>query len=293
MSPKVIVITGGTGGIGYQEALALATADDKAHTIVVTGRSQGSAATAVASLQEASGNAKIHYALADLSLQTGVQALAKDLLQRFPVIDELINNAGNLSTGEFETTAEGVDKNIAVNVIAPLLLTRALVPALKAATPTGKVQITSGGAGLSLNVQDMEGKTKGIGIGAYDHSKRVMEVMTIALSKEMEKHGIVVNVVGGALPGATSMTSVIGFWDLPWFMKPFYPLFSLFMHRDDKGKSAKQCAAPAVWAALAKAEDLGTGKSYLAAPKEGKFSKDQTSEENQATVMKYLTSKLI
>ena len=97
---KVIIITGGTGGIGCQAALALASKPEK-HTVVVTGRSQGSGEKAVASLKEATGNSNIEYAVADLSVQKNVTALGNDLLQRFPKTDELINNAGNLSTGHW------------------------------------------------------------------------------------------------------------------------------------------------------------------------------------------------
>ena len=59
-----------------------------------------------------------------------------------------------LATGEKEQTPDGVEKNFAVNVIAPLILIRALVPALKAA---GRVQITSGGMPFdTLQVDDLE-----------------------------------------------------------------------------------------------------------------------------------------
>lgn len=289
---KVIVITGGTGGIGYQEALTLA--QENQNTIVVTGRSKESAEKAVASIKEASGNDNIHYALADMSLQPAVKALAKDLLERFPKIDELINNAGNLDTAEKQTTSEGIDKNTAVNVIAPLLLTRLLVPALKAATPTGKVQITSGGTPFdTMDVNDLEGAKLGFGITSYSHSKRVMEAMAIALSEELKEEGISVNVVGGALPGATSMTSVMTMKDLPWMMKPMYPIFKMMMHKDDKGQSAKQCAEPVILAAKVTSDELGTGKSYLAYPKEGKFKKEVALKKNQEAVMQFVESKLV
>jgi NAD(P)-dependent dehydrogenase (short-subunit alcohol dehydrogenase family) len=288
---KVIVITGGTGGIGYQEALALA---QEKHTIVVTGRSKESAEKAVASIKEASGNDDIHYALADMSLQPAVKALAKDLLERFPKIDELINNAGNLDTTEKQITSEGIDKNTAVNVIAPLLLTRLLVPALKAATPTGKVQITSGGFPYdTMNVNDLDGSKVGVGIPAYSHSKRVMEAMAIALSEELKEEGISVNVVGGALPGATSMTSDVKMKDLPCMLRPMYCIFKMIMHKDDNGKSAKQCAKPAILATKATSDELGTGKSYLGYPTEGKFKKEVALKKNQDAVMQFVESKLV
>jgi NAD(P)-dependent dehydrogenase (short-subunit alcohol dehydrogenase family) len=55
-----------------------------------------------------------------MSVHSQVVALAKDLLSRSPKIDELVNNAGNLCTGEPEMASDGVDKNVAVNFVAPL-----------------------------------------------------------------------------------------------------------------------------------------------------------------------------
>eukprot|EP00979_Chaetoceros_neogracilis_P011783 scaffold2974_cov288-Chaetoceros_neogracile.AAC.1 len=293
MAPKTIIITGGTGGIGYQIALALASLPGEQHTIVVTGRNPSSAEIAIATIKEKSKNPNIEFATADLAVQQDVKSLGKELLGRFPKIDELIHNAGNLTIGEKKTTADGIDENVAVNVLAPIILTRMLVPALKAATPTGKVQITSGGLPFdTLSVQNLEGEHLKGGIPSYSHSKRVMEAMTIALSRELESAGIVCNVVGGALPGATGMTRVIAFKDVPFIMKLFYPCVKAFFRRDDGGKSAKDCAGPPIWAAMATKEKLGTGKNYLSGPKEGTFKKEVLDVKNQDIVMEFVASKI-
>jgi NAD(P)-dependent dehydrogenase (short-subunit alcohol dehydrogenase family) len=258
----------------------------------VTGRSQGSAERAVASLKEESKNPNIHYALADMSVQSQVVALAKDLLCRFPKIDELVNNAGNLSTGEPEMTSDGVGKNVAVNIVAPLILSRSLIPALKAATPTGKVQITSGGLPIdTIDMDDLDG-SKLKGLPAYSHSKRVMEAMAIALSKELEADGIVVNVVGGGLGAASAMTKAMGFEDLPWYMKIMYPLVRMIF-AEDGGKGAKKAAQPVIWATSTTAEELGTGKHLLAAPEEGKFKPEVLDKGNQEKVLKFIESKIV
>jgi NAD(P)-dependent dehydrogenase (short-subunit alcohol dehydrogenase family) len=240
---KTVVITGGTGGIGYQCALQLAT---DGHTVIITGRSESTGNVAVKKLKEASMNEKVHLAIGDLSLQAGVKTCAESILSRFSVIDELINNAGNLTVGAVpEYTSEGVEKNVAVNVIAPLLLSRLLVPALSGASPKGKIQIVSGGLPIdTVNVADIEGLKKGVGIASYSHSKRVMESMAISLAAELKDAGICVNVVGGGLPGATAMTADVGCMDLPCFVRCCYPCFKMVMHKDDKGKSAKSCAQP-------------------------------------------------
>ena len=89
------------------------------------------------------------------------------------------------------------------------------------------------------------------------------------------------------------MTKAMAFKDLPWFMKPFYPLFKWYMGRDDGGSSAKSCAAPSVKAALATSETLGTGNSYLSYPSKDKFKREVADTSNQELVMQYIAKKLI
>ena len=237
---KVVVITGGTGGIGYQAALAIAKAN-LANTVVITGRSATSGQEAVAEIQAVSGNTNVHLALGDMALQSNVRSLAADLLRRFPRIDVLVNNAGNCSKGPLtqETTADNLIKNFAVNVMAPLLLSRLLVPALKAASPVGNVQLTSGGAPFpALNLDDIEGATITRGFPSYSHSKRVMETMCLALEKELAPHAIAVNVVGGGSPGATVAAAQVGIGDLHRFLCCIFPCLACYLRQEDNGKSA-------------------------------------------------------
>jgi len=248
----VVVITGGTGGIGFQVALAIAKADP-ANTVIVTGRSEISGNEAVGKIKTESGNGNVHLALGDMALQKAVRAMAADLHQSFPAIDVLVNNAGTL---EYNTTADGVSETFAVNVIAPLLLTRLLVPALKAASPPGNVQITSGGTPFDfVHLDDLQG-VKITGIENYSHSKRVMEPMSLALEAELSPHGIALNVAGGGNPGATKMTQSVAFGDMPWYAKCLYPLWRIAT-APDKGKSAAVAARPVIWAVQASPEELG------------------------------------
>mmetsp|Transcript_56558 Transcript_56558/g.91543 ORF Transcript_56558/g.91543 Transcript_56558/m.91543 type:complete len:302 (-) Transcript_56558:456-1361(-) len=293
---NVVVITGGTGGIGFQAALALAKANAN-NTIIITGRNSATGTTAVEQLKASSSNSNVHLALADMSKQSAVRALAADLLQRFPVIDVLINNAGNLCLGELEMIEEGggsLTKNFAVNVMGPLLLTRLLVPALSAAQPVGNVQITSGGMPFpALKLKDIEGKMEGAGLPSYSHSKRVMETMALALEKELKPSGIAVNVVGGGNPGATAMTSNVSMSDLPRAFRCCFPCFKNMM-KPDKGESAAKCAAPVVWAVSAAPHELGTGNIYMTAPnKKTAWPKAALDISNQTAVLAYCDSKLI
>ena len=120
----------------------------------------------MSTLKSVTDNPNIHLLIADMSSQSEIQKLGAELLSRFPVIDELINNAGQLTLKDDVTTpdkqvesVDGIEKDFAVNVVGPVILSRLLVPALKAATPTGKIQVTSGGlAGLDdIHFDDIYG----------------------------------------------------------------------------------------------------------------------------------------
>lgn len=115
MQDKTILITGGTGGIGKQTALALAKLGTQ---VIVTGRSQASAEAAISELKQTSGNQQIDMLLADLSTQTGVRSLASQFEQKYRRLDVLINNAG-LAESQRRLTDDGVEADFAVNVLTP------------------------------------------------------------------------------------------------------------------------------------------------------------------------------
>ena len=115
MNDKTVLITGGTGGIGKQTALALAKMGAQ---VMVSGRSQAGGETAVTELKQLSGNPNIGLLLGDLATQTGVHSLAAQFQQEYGRLDVLINNAG-LAATERRLTEDGIEADFAVNVVAP------------------------------------------------------------------------------------------------------------------------------------------------------------------------------
>jgi NAD(P)-dependent dehydrogenase (short-subunit alcohol dehydrogenase family) len=72
MQDKIVLITGGTGGIGKQVALTLAKMGAQ---VIVTGRNKVSGEAAVAEIKQASGNPNVELLLADLTKQSALRAL--------------------------------------------------------------------------------------------------------------------------------------------------------------------------------------------------------------------------
>jgi NAD(P)-dependent dehydrogenase (short-subunit alcohol dehydrogenase family) len=119
VADRTIVITGASDGIG---AAAAARLSRSGQNVVVVGRSEAKT-TAVAAQLGAD-----HF-VADFADLSQVRALAKQLLERYPRIDVLANNAGGFM-GSREVTVDGHEKTFQVNHLAPFLLTTLLADRL-------------------------------------------------------------------------------------------------------------------------------------------------------------------
>lgn len=231
---KTIVVTGGTGGIGMHTAIGLARTD--AH-VVVTGRNESRGADAARRIQEESGNEHVTFVKGDVSDNDGVDALIAALTERLDHIDVLINNAGNLSQ-ERQENPDGVELDFAVNVIAPWRLTQGLLPLLEAASPSRVLVVTGGMPGGKFDGGDLQARDGFVALTAYDRSKRAAEAMSLALAERVAAKGVHLHVVypGGA---ATDMTRAMSMKSLPWYMKPFWPVFQFMMRSATPEKASR------------------------------------------------------
>jgi NAD(P)-dependent dehydrogenase (short-subunit alcohol dehydrogenase family) len=120
---RIFLVTGGTSGVG--RAIALDLARQGAHVVVV-GRSPAKAAQEIAA---ASGNSSVEPLVADLSLQSSVEAAVAEYCRRFDRLDCLVNAAGAIIHRQ-QTTAEGRDLSLAVNYLGHFILTTGLLDQL-------------------------------------------------------------------------------------------------------------------------------------------------------------------
>ncbi|MCU1528792.1 MAG: Short-chain dehydrogenase [Frondihabitans sp.] len=124
--PKTIVITGATSGLGRLTANRLA--GEGTH-LVLAARSQAKADETRSEILTSTPGARVDIVLADLTRMADVRRLGTDLASTFDRIDVLVNNAG-IHAFEQRTTADGYPEMVAVNYLAPWLLTRTLLPTL-------------------------------------------------------------------------------------------------------------------------------------------------------------------
>jgi NAD(P)-dependent dehydrogenase (short-subunit alcohol dehydrogenase family) len=139
VAETVAIVTGASAGIGLHTALGLARAGMR---VVMTGRNPARTESARRLVAERSGNPEITTALADFASLAEVRRLAAELLEACPRIDVLVNNAGLIAPRR-ERSAEGYELTVAVNHLAPFLLTNLLLDRLKESAPARIVTVAS------------------------------------------------------------------------------------------------------------------------------------------------------
>lgn len=158
LKERVFLVTGSTDGIGKFTAKLLAR---EGCTVLVHGRNLAKIKATIQELQALAPDAKLHGFQADLSLMSDVRRLAQEVSGHFREIHGLLNNAGTFAgdyTNRRVVTAEGNEYSLAVNVLAPFLLSSLLLDAVRA-SGAGRILVTSSvskGAGDALNDLQLE-----------------------------------------------------------------------------------------------------------------------------------------
>jgi NAD(P)-dependent dehydrogenase (short-subunit alcohol dehydrogenase family)/carbon monoxide dehydrogenase subunit G len=191
LAGRVVVLTGGTSGIGLAAADALARCGAD---LVVVGRDGERLERLRQRLAAENGAARIRTEQADLSCMAHIRALAERLNADPGRIDVLINNAGALFP-QWGRTPEGIERTLATDLLGPFLLTRLLLPALRAGSPSRIVNVASGGMytqgidprALEMPPGDYSGPT------AYARAKRGLVALSALWAEELAPDGIVVH----------------------------------------------------------------------------------------------------
>jgi len=214
----VAVLTGGSSGIGRWIALGLARAG--LHLVMIA-RDPARAAATRAWLGAQVAGAEPEIVTADLSLLAAARAAAAAIAARHSRITLLVNNAGLIAPRRI-LTAEGHELVLAVNHLAPFVLTRALLPALEAAAPARVVNIGSTASDHArIDPDDLEG-ARGWGVmRAYGQSKLALMMASLDWAEQLAGTGVTCNVVHPGLV-ATEIARHLPFGTLAWRLgRPF------------------------------------------------------------------------
>lgn len=188
INEQTILITGSTDGIGKLAALTLAK---QQANVLIHGRDKVKLQRVVQALKAASGNRNIRGLLADFASLEQVRRLARDVLQTDAGLDVLINNAG-VGTADERYSRDGHELRFGVNYLAPFLLTRLLIPALKQNAPARVVNVSSAGQ-HPVDFDDVMLEKSFDGMRAYCQSKLALIMFTFDLADELQHANVTAN----------------------------------------------------------------------------------------------------
>jgi len=187
MADKVVLITGGTEGIGKATAIGLASLGAR---VGITGRDRARAEQAADDIRVASGNLAVDAFAADMTSQAEVRRLAIAVLDAYPQLEVLVNNVGGFWAHR-HPTADGLERTFALNYLAPFLLTNLLLDRLTASAPARVVTVSSGvQAAGRIDFDDLQGTRNYSGQRAYSQSKLATVMFTNELARRLEGTGV-------------------------------------------------------------------------------------------------------
>ena len=219
MAGRTVLVTGGTGGIGWATAVGLARLG--AH-VAVTGRDRIRAEDAAREIRGA-GSGQVDVFIADLSSQAEVRGLAAQALETLDWIDVLVNNVGGYWHHR-HITEDGLERTFALNHLAPFLLTNLLLDRLSEGPASRVVNVASNAQALGrIDFEDLQGERSYSGGRAYDQSKLANVLFTYELARRVRTTSITANVLHPGVVntsfGATDPSGVQR-WLVP-LMRPF------------------------------------------------------------------------
>ncbi|WP_373876429.1 SDR family oxidoreductase [Paenibacillus spongiae] len=195
---KNVIITGATSGIGFAAAKELAK---RGANLGIVARNREKANEVKSQLKAIAGeNAVVDVFLADMASLPSVRQAAADILEKWPKIDILINNAGAMYMTR-KMTAGGVEMTWAVNHLSPFLFTNLLLDRLKESGHARVITTASHGhkmAGKGIRFDDLSAKGHysfpqslfGGATRRYGETKLANIMFTAELGRRLEGTGV-------------------------------------------------------------------------------------------------------
>jgi glucose 1-dehydrogenase len=196
LAGQVTIVTGGGRGIGRAIALRFAR---EGSAVLLAARTQKEIDAVAAELKSA--GHKTAAIAADVSQESGCQAIAEAARKQFGRIDILVNNAGILGPVKpvEEISPKEWDEVIAVNLRGPFLLSRLVLP-----------EMFQRGSGAIVNISSVAAKTAFQWNGPYAASKAGLVGLTRTMAAEAARKGVRVNAICPGPVPETEMSQTLG-----------------------------------------------------------------------------------
>ncbi|MFC4530144.1 SDR family oxidoreductase [Sphaerisporangium dianthi] len=186
-SPRhAALVTGGSSGIGLAVADALVT---RGHAVTVLGRDESRLRRAAERLGaagrggSATGGGAVHTVVADVAEPQAAHAAVAAHIERWGRLDVLVNSAGLLATGPFESYSTAtVTEVLDVDLRATILFCQAALPYLR--------KVAREASPLIVNIASISGKRADPGFSLYCAAKFGVVGFTAALHQELSGEGV-------------------------------------------------------------------------------------------------------
>lgn len=165
---KQIVITGGNAGIGFETVRELAA---RGHNITIMVRNKKKGQEVIDRLRSEQSGVEVSMVLVDLSSYESIQEASGEILEKHPLIDVLIHNAGTFQSGR-HVNAAGIELTFMVNHVAPFYMTHLLLPGLIKSNESRVISVNSDSHYLaSFDPDNLNLDHRYHGLRAYGRSK--------------------------------------------------------------------------------------------------------------------------
>lgn len=220
MEQQVVLVTGGTGGIGRETARGLA---EQGATVIIVGRGRERGEAVASELRAATGNPAVHYMQADLADQADTERFATAFREQHDRLDVLVNNAGGVFW-ERQESPDGLEMTFALNHLGYFQLTHLLLPLLLASAPARIINVSSDAHKQgSMHFDDLLLQDNYSPWRAYSQSKLANILFTRELARRLEGTGVTTNALH---PGFVATSFGHGNGLIGRFLMPLAQLFA-------------------------------------------------------------------
>lgn len=215
---KIAIVTGATGGLGFETALGLAR---QGATTILTGRNPEKGNLALDRIRQEVPSAKADFQQLDLASLASVARFAATVT----AVDILVNNAGVMGLAKRQLTEDGFEQQIGVNYLGHFALTARLQNALRGGRVVNVASLAHRRATMDLD--DLQSERSYVPMRVYGRTKLAMLLFALELARRSERNGwniravaahpgwsrtdIVGNGIGGGSPGLATWLVARGF----------------------------------------------------------------------------------
>ncbi|CAM3437293.1 Oxidoreductase, short-chain dehydrogenase/reductase family [Bordetella sputigena] len=236
---RTAVVTG-TGGLGFQDAVALARAGAD---VIIAGRNPSKGAAAVDQIRQTVPGANVTFGTLDLASLESIEAFAGSLRSSRDSLDLLINNAAVMAPPKRQVTSDGFELQFGTNYLGHFALTAGLLPLLRKGNKPRVVSLSSVAAGSgTIDFDDLQARRGYRSMPVYSQSKLACLMFALELQRRSDAAGWGIQSIA-AHPGI-SRTDLLpngaGAWSVPGMARRY--MWFLF-------QPAAQGALPTLFAA--------------------------------------------